>query len=165
VLHPGATDERRRWPAACFSALAVELGRHGCRVAVTGDASERALVADVVAGAELDALDLAGKLSLRALVGLLAGAEVVVSNDTGPLHVADAVGARTVGIYWGGNLINGGTPLRARHTPLASWRQACPTCGADNTHRRCPHDPSFVADVAFSDVLAAAVEHLGATAT
>ena len=108
------------------------------------------------------------------MVGLAAcyeGCELLVSNDTGPLHLAGAVGTPTVGVYWVGNLINGATPLRARHRPIASWTTHCPVCGVDCTpgiypHRpgdgECPHRDSFVADVPVVEVVEAARELLRA---
>ncbi|MEV6710115.1 glycosyltransferase family 9 protein, partial [Micromonospora wenchangensis] len=87
----------------------------------------------------------------------------------GPLHLAGAVGAPTVGVYWVGNMINGATPLRARHRPIAAWTTRCPVCGVDCTpgiypHRpgdgNCPHRDSFVADVPVAEVLEAAADLL-----
>src|SRR5205807_1381925 len=72
-------------------------------------------------------------LPLGGFAALLARAAVVVSNDTGPVHLAEAVGAPTVGLYWVGNLINGAPVDRARHRPLISWTIHCPECGEDCT--------------------------------
>jgi ADP-heptose:LPS heptosyltransferase len=161
VLHPGATDPRRRWPPASFAAVGDALADLGHRVAVTGTPSEAGVVAAVGGTMRHDALDLCGRLSLGGLVGLLRRAVLVVSNDSGPLHLAGAVGTPTVGIYWGGNLVNGAPPFRARHRPLPSFRTACPACGADCTAEGCEHDDSFVADVRVEGVLDAARDLLG----
>jgi ADP-heptose:LPS heptosyltransferase len=160
VLHPGATDLRRRWPAASFAAVGDELAVRGYRVVVTGTAAEADTTAAVVGAMSRPADDLAGRLDLSALVGLLASSAVVVSNDTGPLHLADAVGALSVGIFWAGNLINAAPPFRARHRPLPSWRLECPECGVDCTCGTCSHRSSFVADVAVGSVVEAALELL-----
>jgi ADP-heptose:LPS heptosyltransferase len=163
VLHPGATAGRRRWPAERFAAVGDLLARDGARVAVTGSEAERGLVEEVAGAMAAPATPLLD-LSLRALVGVLERALVVVANDTGPLHVAGAVGTPTVGIYWGGNLVNGAPPWRARHRPLASFRVHCPVCGADCMHETCEHDASFVADVPVVDVAEAARDLLAAGA-
>jgi ADP-heptose:LPS heptosyltransferase len=97
------------------------------------------------------------ELSPGGLAGLLSGAVLLVSNDTGPLHLGDAVGARTVGVYWCGNLVNCAPFNRTRHRPLASWRIHCPLCGADCTVNRCGHQVSYVADVHSEEVVAAAL--------
>jgi ADP-heptose:LPS heptosyltransferase len=160
VLHPGASDARRRWPPASFAAVGDALAARGLRVAVTGSEAEAALVGAVVGAMQHDALDLAGRLSLGGLVGLMAGAALVVSNDSGPLHVAGAVGTPAVGIFWGGNVVTGAPPYRARLRPVASWRTACPACGTDCMTGACDHHDSFVADVPVAEVLAAAEDLL-----
>jgi ADP-heptose:LPS heptosyltransferase len=161
VLHPGATDPRRRWPPDRFGAVARELAADGFRVVVTGTDGERDLGRAVAEGSGGAVVDLVGRLDLRALVGLLARSALVVSNDTGPLHLADAVGARSVGIYWIGNAINGAPAFRARHRPLLSWRTDCPVCAASCLAGRCAHDASFVDGVTVTDVLDAAHALLG----
>jgi ADP-heptose:LPS heptosyltransferase len=157
VLHPGATDRRRRWPPERFAAVARAVAADGRRVAVTGTADEADITRAVAESSGGAAFDTCGRLDLPGLVGLLSRAEVVVSNDTGPLHLADAVGARTVGIFWVGNAINAAPPFRARHRPLLSWRLDCPVCGVNCITGRCEHDASFVDGVSVDQVLEAVV--------
>ncbi|MGC4782200.1 glycosyltransferase family 9 protein [Micromonospora zamorensis] len=169
ALHPGASDTRRRWPAERFAEVARELHGDGYEVLITGTPSEQEVVDRVVAAAGVPARPQVGTLSLGGLLGCYADCALVVSNDTGPLHVAAAVGAPTVGIFWVGNLINTANPLRGRHRPICSWMVHCPVCGVDCTpgiypHRpgdgECPHQDSFVADVPVIEVLEAARELL-----
>jgi ADP-heptose:LPS heptosyltransferase len=163
VLCPGASDGRRRWPPASFAVVGDALAARGLRVVVTGTAAEAELVRAVVGAMERPALDLGARVSLGGLAAVLARADVVVSNDSGPMHLAGAVGTPVVGVFWGGNVITGAPPYRARMRPVASWRTACPTCGEDCMTSGCEHDASFVADVPPAEVLAAA-EDLLATA-
>ncbi len=158
VLCPGASDPRRRWPAGGFAQVGDGLAADGLRVLVTGVEDERAVVEGVAAAMTAPAVPLVGAVSLGGLTGLLAAATVVVTNDSGPLHLANATGTPTVGIYWGGNLVNGAPPYRGRHRPVPSFRVACPRCGADcmDPAARCDHPDSFVADVPAGEVLAAA---------
>ncbi|MBQ0902723.1 glycosyltransferase family 9 protein [Micromonospora sp. U21] len=169
ALHPGATDTRRRWPAERFGEVARELHGDGYEVLVTGTPTEREVVDRVVAAAGVPVRPQVGTLSLGGLAACYAGCALVVSNDTGPLHLAAAVGTPTVGIYWVGNLINTANPLRGRHRPICSWVVHCPVCGVDCTpgiypHRpgdgECPHRDSFVSDVPTIEVLEAARELL-----
>jgi ADP-heptose:LPS heptosyltransferase len=166
VLHPGASDPRRRWPVDAFAAVGRDLVGVGRRVVVSGTASEAELVHGLAEriGQPREAL-VADRLSLPALVALLGGADIVVANDTGPLHVAAAAGAPTVGIFWIGNLINAGPLTRRRHRPLTSWRTRCPVCGQDTSDERCEHDASFVADVPVERAVQAARSLLGLGAT
>ena len=115
-----------------------------------------------------EALNLCGRLSLGGLAGLLSRCGVVVSNDSGPLHLAGAVGAATVGIYWGPNLINAGPPTRTRHRPALSWRPDCPdcpVCGASFFDGNgCEHSASVVADVQVEEVAGSALDLLSEAA-
>ncbi|MET7749064.1 glycosyltransferase family 9 protein [Micromonospora sp. NPDC005367] len=169
ALHPGATDTRRRWPAERFAEVARDLVDVGYEVLVTGTPAEREVVDRVVAAADAPVRPQVGTLSLGGLAGCYADCALVISNDTGPLHLAAAVGTPTVGIFWVGNLINTATPLRGRHRPIISWTVRCPVCGVDCTtdiypHRPgedgCPHRDSFVTDVPVAEVLEAAHELL-----
>jgi ADP-heptose:LPS heptosyltransferase len=157
VVHPGATDPRRRWPVASFVAAvrALAAARDELRFVVTGTAAEADLIAGVAAAVP-DRTIVADRVSINALFGLLAGADLVLSNDTGPLHLAVAAGRPTVGLFWVGNLINAGPFSRRRHRALESWRLVCPVCGTDASAARCRHDPSFIADIPVAAVVDAA---------
>jgi ADP-heptose:LPS heptosyltransferase len=164
VLQPGSTDPRRCWPPERFAAVGDALADAGAVVAVNGTAAEAQLVQSVTASMRNEALDLSGRLSLRGLCGLLEGAALMVSNDTGPLHLALSIGTPCVGIFWFTNLLDG-TPLR-QHLLRAglSLRLHCPVCGAENVRERCPHDPSFVDDVPLDLVTDMALSMLRAKA-
>jgi ADP-heptose:LPS heptosyltransferase len=159
AVHPGAGDPRRRWPAAGFAAVCLAAEEAGAATAVVGTPGDEDLGAAVRA-ASPGTYDLCGRLSMRALAGVLGRAGVVVSNDSGPLHLAAAVGASTVGIYWCGNLVNAGPLTSTRRRALASWRLECPVCGVDCMRGECPHRDSFVAEVPVADVVTAALELL-----
>lgn len=154
VLVPGAGDPRRCWPVEDLAAAGDHLAAWGRTVAVVGAHQDRDRCVAVAEAMRRRAHVLApGAGGLCGLVGLLADADVVVGNDTGPVHLAAAVGTRTVGVYWGPNLVNAG-PLRAdRHRAVASWTLACPVCGLANVDQRCCHDVSFVAGASRQAVL------------
>lgn len=153
VLHPGASDSRRWWSVEKFAAVGDALANKRAEICVTGTPTEQHLVEGVIAHMHSKATNLCGVLSLNGLAGLLARCEVVVSNDSGPLHLASAVGAATVGIYWCGNLITAGTTTRTWHRPVISWRLHCPVCGVDCTQQGCDHRVSFVDDVSVQEVI------------
>jgi len=156
VLQPGATDSRRRWPAERFAAVADALADKGATIAINGSADERNLVDTVAAVMSHPAHRLAGRLSLSGLAGLLSRAALLVSNDTGPLHLAQALGTPSVGVYWLSNLLVS-SPLTAdRHRQAWALGTNCPICGVQNLDMRCEHDASFVADVPVDKVLAPA---------
>lgn len=158
VMHPGATDPRRRWPAVRFAELAATCAADGFEVVVVGDASEQELAGRIVELADTAQVgSVAGKLDMAGLVALLARSVVVVGNDSGPRHLAQALGTPTVGIFWAGNVINAGALGRSLHRVHASWVTTCPTCGIDVTQvgwtaPRCAHNDSVVAGVSVRDV-------------
>lgn len=159
VLHPGATDARRRWPAERFARVGDGLHAAGHEVLVTGTEPERAAVEEVLRAMRAPARTVVDTISLGGLAGLLAGASLVVSNDSGPLHLAHAVGARTVGIFWSYNLGSAPPFFRDRHRPLASFRMCCPGCGAQLND--CDHRISWVSEIEAEPVLAVARDLLG----
>lgn len=166
AVDPAAGDPRRRWPPDRFSAVADALAADGARIVLVGAPADAAVCDEVRSRMHRRdaARSLAGRTGLSALLGVLARADLLVANDTGPLHLAAAVGTATVGVYWCGNLVNAGPPTTNRHRAVASWRTVCPCCGEENLARRCPHDDSFVADVGVEDVVDQARDLLGGPA-
>jgi ADP-heptose:LPS heptosyltransferase len=168
VLHPCAVDVRRMWPAPHFAAAGDALAERGYQVVITGSEADRPVVSLIVETMRREALPSAGGLSLGGLAALLVGSSLTVASDTGPLHLARAVGARTVGIHWAPNLINWGPVTRARHRAAVSWQMPCPQCGVvpndpypfEPQTEACRHLVSFVQDVGVDQVLGLADELL-----
>lgn len=129
-------------------------------VVVTGTKSERSLVEAVITKMNAQAQILCDGFSLSGLAGLLKLSRVMISNDSGSLHLAAAVGCATVGIFWCGNLITAGSLSRDRHRPAISWCLHCPVCGVDGTRTSCNHRDSFVADVPVQEVVDSVLELL-----
>jgi len=163
AVHPGATDPRRRWLPHRLGELGAELDARGVRIVLLGGAGDARLVDDIRAGlgaAAERALDLSGRLSLAGLVGVLERADLFVGNDSGPRHLAEAVGTATVGVFTRANLVDVAPLFRARHRVLVSWASRCVVCGADYFAEPCGHDASVLGDVTVDDVLAPALELL-----
>jgi len=129
VLHPFALDVRRSWPLEKFCELGDILFERGFKIIFSGSKQDKERIDSGIKQMSYPALNSSGQLSLSGLVGLMAKSELVVSSDTGPLHLARAIGAKTVGIYWAPNLINWGPLYRDRHRPVVSWEMECPLCG------------------------------------
>ena len=96
VLHPGASVPARAWPAHRCAEAVEALAGAGHRVLVTGGPGERELTA-AVAGAR--GVDLGGALSLAELAAVLEAAAAVVVGNTGPAHLAAAVGTPVVSLF------------------------------------------------------------------
>jgi len=102
-VHPGASVPQRRWPVERFAAVAAVLARRGLRVVLTGTAAEAELTAAVARPLRHRGLDLAGRTDLGAAAALLRGARLLVCNDTGVSHLADALGVPSVVLSTGDN--------------------------------------------------------------
>lgn len=96
VLAPGAVGPSKRWPATAYAALARDLIAEGFAVWVVGGPEEKSLAAEIIGGTA--ARDLTGH-DLRNAILALAAAAVAVSNDSGLLHVAAALGIPAIGIF------------------------------------------------------------------
>ena len=100
VLVPGAAPHRpaKKWPVARFRACAEALAAIGVAPVVAGTASDRALGAAIVSRLA-GGVDLTGRTDLAGLARLMAGAAVAIGNDTGPMHVAAALGCPAVVLF------------------------------------------------------------------
>lgn len=100
LIHAGSVNgSAKRWPARNWSRFAIEIqARTGARVLLTGAASDEPIARQVLAHAP-DALSLVGKTSIEELAALIQRAEVMVSGDSGPLHMAVALGTPVVAAY------------------------------------------------------------------
>ncbi|WGW12264.1 glycosyltransferase family 9 protein [Saxibacter everestensis] len=96
VVHPGAAVPARAWPPEHHAAAVTLLSQAGYRVLVTGGPGETAITAQV-AGSY--ATDLGGQTDLRTLAAVLAGASAIVVGNTGPAHLAAAVGTPVVSLF------------------------------------------------------------------
>jgi lipopolysaccharide heptosyltransferase II len=100
VVHPGATAASRRYPADRFGMAAEAIAQDsGCTVVFSGSAGEQPLIAQAQATMRRPSISLAGALSLGELGALIAGAQVLVSNNSGPVHMAAALGTPVVDLY------------------------------------------------------------------
>ncbi len=102
VVNPAASKPERNWRAERYAAVAAHVARRtGWRIVVTGGGApaERALAAEVARRTGAAALDLSGRTRVRELAAVLAGARGLLAPDTGPVHLAAAVGTPVVGLY------------------------------------------------------------------
>ncbi|HZP76242.1 MAG TPA: lipopolysaccharide heptosyltransferase II [Pseudolabrys sp.] len=139
---PGAVGPSKRWPAASYAEVARRLAADGIAVWVLGGPSEDALAQEVAAAAGPLGRNLTGN-DLRNAILALKGAQAAISNDSGLMHVAAALGTPTVGIFgptspWHWAPLN---PLAATIETLTDIScRPChkPTCRMG--HHRCMRD-------------------------
>ncbi|HET7061728.1 MAG TPA: glycosyltransferase family 9 protein [Nitrosospira sp.] len=99
VLHAGASEEKRCYPAREYLKACRSLAGQGYKIVLTGSFVEGSLVDEIAKPLGGKAVNFAGELSLPELIGLIAVAPVLVSNNTGPVHIAAAVGTPVVVLY------------------------------------------------------------------
>ncbi len=99
VVHPGVSVPARAWAPEKNSALVQALLNEGRRVVVTGGPGERDLTARVAGPPRPGVLDLGGETDLAGLVEVIAGADAIVVGNTGPAHLAAAVGTPVVSLF------------------------------------------------------------------
>jgi lipopolysaccharide heptosyltransferase II len=126
VVHCGATAPSRRYPARQFGAAAELVAeRSGALAVFTGSPDESDLIAQARHAMAQPSVSLAGRLGLGELAGLIAGAGVLVGNNTGPVHIAAAVGTPVVDLY---------ALTNPQHTP---WRVHARVLNRDVPCRNC----------------------------
>jgi lipopolysaccharide heptosyltransferase I len=154
ILNPGAAWPNKRWPAERFGALAAAMrDRLGVATIVLWGPREEALAASVVA-ASGGAATIAPRTTITDVASIARGARVIVSGDTGPLHIAAAVGTPAIGLF--------GPTLSARNGPWAegdvtlSRYDGCPC----HYERRCRRATPCIEDIGLDEVVAAVERRL-----
>lgn len=100
LMHPGASAPSRRYPAAHWAGVLRRLTvEHGLRVVASGEAGDAELIAGIIRESGVSAHSLAGELDVGKLGAVIALAPVFVSNNTGPAHIAAALGTPVVDLY------------------------------------------------------------------
>ncbi|MFM1884885.1 MAG: hypothetical protein RL026_42 [Pseudomonadota bacterium] len=102
LLSPCSSQVARNWHARGYAALAEHAARqHGCRIVLCGGRStlERQMADAIIAAMQAPVLDLVGKDTFKRFLGLLQRATVVVTPDSGPMHMARAMGAPVIGLH------------------------------------------------------------------
>lgn len=100
AVHAGASCPSKRWPPERFAEVADALGaKYGADIVIVGGRETEELSKKVLSAMKRKAFDLTGKLGVGALAEILSRSRLFVSNDSGPVHVAVAVGAPVVVIF------------------------------------------------------------------
>jgi ADP-heptose:LPS heptosyltransferase len=148
LIHPGATSPSRRWAPERFAAVGDALRRRGLQIGIVGTGVERPLALAVLRAMRAPAVDLCGRTGLGALAALLADARLLVGNDSGPAHLAAAVGTPSVTLFLSGDPVRWAYGSR-RHR-VARVQVECNPC----PHLRCPIDHRCASRLQVARVLA-----------
>lgn len=150
---PGAEyGPAKRWPAERFGRLASLAAASGYRIRLFGGPKDTSIAADIVAAAGVPVDNLVGRTSLMEAAALLAGADVVVSNDSGLMHVAGALERPLVVLY--GSSSEKMTPPTGLKSVVVSHDLPCRPC----FKRECPLGTlACFAAITPNEVMAAAI--------
>jgi heptosyltransferase-2 len=158
VLCPGANKAAKRWPPDRYARIADSLSRRGLAIAATGSPGERGIVAEVAGAAGATVCDLADRgITIGSLKAVIADATLMVTNDTGPRHIAAAVGTPVVTLF--GPTDHRWTTIECPHERILVADPFLPeSLVADDHARHCA-----ITRIPVADVLAAAEQLLSAS--
>jgi len=100
VIHPGGGRSSLRWSENNFAELACKIAKElGGKIILTGLENERSLTDRISRELQGEVIDLTGKLNLRELAAVLSYTNLIITNSTGPMHMAVALGAKVVALF------------------------------------------------------------------
>jgi len=156
VINPGAAWPNKRWPAACFGAVAAAIKTtYGMRSLVLWGPGEKPLAHDV-ADASAGAAEVSPPTNIQEIVGIANAARLMISGDTGPMHLAGAVGTPLVTLF--------GPTRPERNGPWSLYDVAISrvdTCSCEY-ERRCRRDVPCIYSIGVEEVLMAVQRRLSA---
>jgi ADP-heptose:LPS heptosyltransferase len=166
-LHPSGGRLIKQWPLARWAEVARRLqDEHGATVVVTGSAADRPLFDSLAASLPHAPIDLTGRLDLRETLAVLSALDLFLSPDTGPMHMAAAVGTPSVSVFGPsdpGRYFSGGSGAVGTRHEVVRRELWCSPC---NLIRKPPAEcqegeaPECLRLVTVDDVYAAAIRVL-----
>jgi len=157
-LAPGGKLEHKRWSPTSFGRAARAWIDAGGRVAVLGGPGDADLARAVAAAAERDVTDLCGAYDVLDSACLLERAAVLLTNDTGTMHLAAAVGTPLVAVFSGYDRAGAWTPWRrpdGGEQVLLRHATPCSPCHAESCAERRAGQPACLAGVTVESAVAA----------
>jgi ADP-heptose:LPS heptosyltransferase len=130
----GASEEGKRWPAERFAAMAAHLPRDSGEIVVVGTRSERPLAERFIAATTRHVHDAVGTTSLEELGALLRGCRLLITNDTGTMHVAAAVGTRVLDLSTGPVFVHETGPYGLEHVVVEPDIDCFPCAAGSQCH-------------------------------
>ena len=158
ALAPGAAHATKRWPTRHWRTLAAQLEKLGYGLVALGGPGDRELAAELSAGGGTTVVNAAGEFSLQETGACLARAKVLISGDTGVMHMAAGVGTPVVALFGPTVELFGFFPYTKRAEVLQRDLD-CRPCSAMGTER-CPLGHHRCLEEIFPEQVAAAVQRL-----
>jgi lipopolysaccharide heptosyltransferase II len=160
-LQPGASRPYKIWPQERFVDLARRLlaTAPDLNILILGDKSEAALGAAIADGVEAPGriVSLCGQTGIAELPAVISGLDFLVTNDTGSLHIAIAVGTPTLSLFAATDPVSSGPYQdQERHIVISKPKP----CGSGCVHKKCPLKPSCMTQITVAEVYQGAVAML-----
>lgn len=155
-INPGAAyGSSKRWIPARFAAVADRLAeRYRAKVLIFGGPAEASLAEELQETMKHPSILLAGKTTIRQMMALISRCRLFVTNDSGPMHVASALGVPLVAVF--GPTDPAATGPAGQDNIIVRNQVECAPC----THRECPIDHRCMEGVSADEVLGAAEKQL-----
>jgi len=154
VLAPGAGRKTKRWPAEYFQKVGQYLQESGYQIVITGGSEDRPVCEKITLALQGKVCNLCGDLTFMETAALIQQSKIVISNDTGVMHMSGAVHTPVVAIFGPTTRHLGFFPFRCRSVVVEHPDLACRPCSFHGTstcpkkHFRCMKDltPAIVID-------------------
>ncbi len=137
AINPGAKWPTKRWLPERFARV-CDLFARDSKVIILGDDSDRSFVSEILSKVSSDAVILTGKLTLKLLAAVLEKCDVLLTNDSGPMHLAEAVGTPVVAVFGPTHPYLGFAPVNPRSRVLSA-ELSCSPCSLHG-ERSCRYD-------------------------
>ncbi len=150
ALFPGTSVREKRWETKRFVSLVARLTSQGKTVVIVGGTEDIPIGEEI---AKVGGVNLAGRTSLAETAAVIARADVLVSGDSGVLHLAAGLGVPTVALF-GPSSIAKWSP-RGSSDRVVSAQSACSPCSRYGTIPSCPYNVRCMADITLDEVIMA----------
>jgi lipopolysaccharide heptosyltransferase II len=147
-INPGASYPHRRWFPERFGQVIDALQQRGCDCVVLGGAEDKQLTERILSTCQHAPMVLTGKLSLLQLAAVMPHLSLLVTADTGPMHVAAAMGTRVLALYYGAAHPCHTGPFGSGHC-IIRYPEPCEGC----TQERCVHDKECMKRIQVEEVV------------
>jgi heptosyltransferase-2 len=164
-IHPGCggTAPWREWPESRFAELINRMADTGGTFVITGAKNEQGKIARIISGVkDKESVFVPEGINVPQLFALISGYDLMISNDTGPMHISAAQGVPTIGLFGPNTPVRFG-PFPPKKNIAIYHEKECRPC--INVHkgefRKCPHAGKCMKAITVGEVLSAARRLLG----
>jgi ADP-heptose:LPS heptosyltransferase len=152
-MFPGASIIERHWPKDRWSNVADELSKYGCQPIIIGGRSEINMSQEIMSAAKSPIVNLCGKLSLSETAAMFDHTRLLISTDSGILHIGTMCNVPTVSLF-GPGIADKWGPKGGRHR-IINKNLACSPCTKFGTTPPCPNNMACMMEISSKEVLGA----------